>query len=307
MNKTGKNKKVADAGLRVLEVLKRLAKEPLTPEEIIEGLEEHADTRSVYAKETISKYFNTLRLNGFEVEKVNNRFYLKNNIEKINLDLNDVRTFNFLKSFTDNFHKSELNKNLEDVFRIVENCMDKPTRALMEENVGKGIRLRNFAFDKSDKVLKKYESYCIEKRKLKIRYNEKNEIVTYNVEPTDVTFRKNKVFLLAYNRKDMEYKEFLINDIVQVTQSPSKFRGNGNAGTVTYKVKNHLAKVYVMRKEYEYLNDFGDDYKTIVNSGEDKDRLLRRLLRYGENCEVCRPKDFKDKFIEFLDEIINVY
>ncbi len=302
------SKKIPNSGLRVLEILKRLASEPLSADDIIKIIEENEYTENIYARETISKYFNTLRVLGFEIEKINNKFYLRSNMDKISLDLDDIRTLHFLESYTKHLPYLDLNRNLEETFRLIENSMDEKTKKLYDENAGKGIKLKGFSIDNSEKTLLTFERYCKEQLKLKIKYRSRmsSKAEVLKIDPKNLIFRTNKIFLVGYDHFNNEYKELLIDNIEEVQQLPQKSTEKNIAGNVTFKLKNTLAKAYVLRKEEKILEDKNGEI-TVVNSNEDREKLMHRLLRYRENCEVLYPKAFREEFSNLLNGILAVY
>lgn len=305
-NDNKKNAKIANAGLRVLEMLKILVQRPTTLNEIINSNEDNENTRNVYAKETISKYFNTLKIMGFKVDKVSNKFYLRANLDKISLDAKEIKTFCFLKQYAQSLNKCELGDNMRELFRIIENSLDDESRKLMNNSAGKGITLGNFTPDKSEKLIQKYEGYCRDHMKLRIRYKTRNQIRTYKIEPKNIVFKTNKVFLHGYNYVDNEYKEFLIANIEDSVRLPQKATDRNYLNPISFQLKGHLAKVYVMR-ENEKLMDMTDDTITVLNYDEDRENLMHRLLRYRDNCEVKYPKHYRAEFARYMDKILENY
>ena len=78
------NKKVADAGYRVLESLKELAKRPVSPQELVQMIEDKTD--NVFRKEIVHKYINTFKLLNIELVKIRDKYYLERGVERIEFD-----------------------------------------------------------------------------------------------------------------------------------------------------------------------------------------------------------------------------
>ena len=91
-----KNKKIADSGLRILEVLKALSKSPLSIDEMLKLIADNEEIETVYTRETFNKYINTLKLAGFEIHKIDNRYVMTNTLNLINLSNENLRVFKFL-------------------------------------------------------------------------------------------------------------------------------------------------------------------------------------------------------------------
>ena len=54
-----KNKKIADSGLRILEILKALSKSPLSMGDMLKLVADNEEIETVYTRETFNKYINT--------------------------------------------------------------------------------------------------------------------------------------------------------------------------------------------------------------------------------------------------------
>lgn len=294
--------KVAAAGLRVLELYKYMANEPCSQKEIIKLIEENEEVSNVYAKETISKYFNTLRVVGFDVEKISGRFYLKNDIDNLHLNINEIHALNFLKRYMKSMAKSDIQTSLMEQFRKIENSLDPESYEMLKSQEEKGIRLKNLCSEDSKKLLKQYEHFCSDKQQLLIRYQGK----LYKIHPKELIIKSNNTCLIAYYPKEGNFKEFLIESIDEVTQLPSRFPEKNIVQDVTFVLKGHLAKVYVSRDE-ERIDVHIPSTLTVTNRGKDREILMRRLLRYRENCEVKFPNEFRDDFKNLLDSIIEQY
>ena len=73
-----------------------------------------------------------------------------------------------------------------------------------------------------------------------------------------------------------------------------------------FRVKGGLAKVYDLR-EGEQISETHKHKKVILNYAEDRELLARRLLRYGKECEVLSPQEFRQYFVKLLDEMAAKY
>ncbi len=295
-------RKVAAAGLRVLELYKHMSNHPCSRYEIIQLIEDNENVSNIYAKETISKYFNTLRVMGFQIEKNGSKFYLKNDIDSLHLNINEIRAFNFLKNYMKSMVKSEIQSSLYEQFRRIENALDKESYELLKSQEAKGIRLKNLCDDTSKKLLKQYIHFCADKQQLIIKYQGN----TYKIHPKEIIVRQNNAYLIAYYPPEGNFKEFLIESIDDAKQLPNRFPEKSIINDVTFVLKGHLAKVYVSRDE-EKIDVNEPSTLTITNRGKDREVLMRRLLRYRENCEVKFPKEFRKDFKNLLDSIIEKY
>ena len=112
--------------------------------------------------------------------------------------------------------------------------------------------------------------------------------------------------MLGYNLQKREFKEFLLEDITEVIRQPQRALDNNFLNPVMFRVKGGLAKVYDLR-EGEQISETHKPKKVILNYSEDREQLARRLLRYGKDCEVLSPIEFKSYFVKLLDEMAAKY
>ena len=61
-------------------------------------------------------------------------------------------------------------------------------------------------------------------------------------------------------------------------------------------------------REHETLLQSGlPDYIKVANNGEDKDKLLSRLLRYDKYCEILSPKSYRDEMKLMIEKMLENY
>ena len=77
--------------------------------------------------------------------------------------------------------------------------------------------------------------------------------------------------------------------------------------TAVFKVKNRLAKTYQLKdnEASDGFDEFGNHI--IVNRTGNFDSLINRLMRYGENCEVCTPKYLREQMIQTINDTLKQY
>lgn len=298
---TTKEEKMANASIRVLEILKRLALKPLSKDDIIKLIENNSSTKNIYSKETVTKYLHTFKLLGINVEKVNERFYLRTNLTKIRFTKKQLETLNFLKNYALGVHRKDGSIKITELFRLIENSFDEET--IKEQAHLGGLRLGKRVSDSSAFMIRTFEEYCKDRRRLKLTLKDGR---TYSIEPKDIIFKQEKAFLLGYNLQKREFKEFSLEDIENTARQPQRALDNNFLNPVMFRVKGALAKVYDLR-EGEQISQMHKPKKVILNYSEDRELLARRLLRYGKECEVLSPLEFRQSFIKLLDEMAAKY
>ena len=159
-----------------------------------------------------------------------------------------------------------------------------------------------------DENITRFEKYCKDEQKLEIKYKtgaESSKTITCKINPLKIMYKKGNAVLIAYDCTENTYREFVLNFISDTKQLPQK-TSDSYTNSVTFKLKNRLAKSYVL-KENEKILESKKDYIVVSNSKEDRDLLVRRLSRYFDNCEILYPKDFRKKMTDYLDSIEKVY
>ena len=77
--------------------------------------------------------------------------------------------------------------------------------------------------------------------------------------------------------------------------------------TIVFRIKNRLARNYKLR-DWERLDKIeGDGSHVIVNKNEDLNNLLKRIMRYGTECEIISPKFMREDMIELINRTLAKY
>ena len=79
-----------------------------------------------------------------------------------------------------------------------------------------------------------------------------------------------------------------------------------STGAVTFKLTGRLAHSYVL-KEGDIVIQHETDSIIVSNSIEDKDLLLKRLIRYYDACEILYPTVMREKMLNLINEMENLY
>lgn len=301
-----KNKKVADSGLRILQVLKALSKSPVSMDEMMKIVAENDDIEPIYTYETFNKYINTLKLLGFEIHKKNKKYVMKNSLSLINLNNENLRIYKFIRNYAEKIYLNQTNKELMDFFDMVEQMFDEDTEKRFAENK-RNIGLKDFCLTTEADKVKKFEKLCNDRQKLKIIVVEKNKQKEYKIDPRKILYEKEYVYLTGYDFVNDETVKIKLNDIVLTTQLPQKSTPDKSSKYITYILLHRLALCYVLKMNEKIVETENNNYLMVSNTNEDLKTFYTRLLRYGENCEILYPKSVRDGFVEHIDKIIGIY
>ncbi len=301
-----KNKKIADSGLRILEVLKALSKSSCSIDEMLKLIVENEEMEPVYTRETLSKYINTLKLAGFEIHKKDGKYVMTNTLNPVHLNNENLRVFKFLRRYAEKIYLNETNQEVIGFLDIVEKSLDEDTKERFLKNK-RSIGLKNFELKIPSDTVKKFENYCTEQQKLNICVLEDGEEKEYKIDPRVIKYEKEFVYLLGYDYVNDEFKKFKIKDIKKCRQLPQKAPEKKSSKYINYLLKNRLAKSYVLKENEKIVKTENKNELLISNTNEDINSLFSRLLRYGENCEIVYPKSVRESFSAYIDRLLEIY
>ena len=286
--------KINNAGYRFIELVKELVKRPLSVDEMLAIVEETADNS--YRKELINKYINTLKLLNVPIVKLKDKYYIQRSLESTNYETSDLSVIKFMNESLNNIDALQFKDTLKEALQVVEKSFSDDTYNLIKTKKIKTYP-STINITKKDENVKLYEKYCREKYKLSLHY--KNDLTEetekYNVAPLKIIYKKGNAVLLGYCYGTCSYKEFLLCNILKSEQMPQVSTVN-LSGAVTFKLK-----------EGETVLEMGVDYKVISNTLEDKDLILKRLIRYFDSCEILYPKQMKEKMLNLINEMESIY
>lgn len=302
------SKKTGDACIRVLETLKFLHKNNASVQDIINHFENIDPNNRIYTNEVILKYINTLKVFGFRFIKQKDKYVLLNSPDQFNFDKDDLKSLYLLENFAKLLPEEKLKEEINIFLQKLEKRFDDNTR-LLSHSITKPDFI-NFKFDyaKYQKQIKEYEKYCIDGQKIKVVYKNKSETQTASmVEPNEIKYLGNGVFLSVYNPVSAQIQDINFNSIISVEQLPLKANSKNMLASVTYKLKDNLAKAYKLREGEKLLQINPDSSVIILNQQEDQNLLLKRLMRYGENCEVISPKKLREEMKQLIKATLKNY
>lgn len=298
MKKPDKN---FDTGLRILAVLKILLESDVTKSELIDKMNNNPLFENVYTFEALIKYFNTLSVIGFKIEKDKNVYKLRNALSQIEVTESELETVIDLINYTKKLHNKSLEKTIKDL-------LYKSVKYIEEESVQNKIiqALKESAQTiESNNLAQTLESIMYDNCLISITYIKNNNTQdTITVRLDEIIEKKNDIILVCYDKKKARSKKINAASIISIKQTPQRAeetRANNNS--TVFRLSGRLAPIYKL-KEGEEVIDFAAGYKTISNKGEDKDTIIKRLLKYGENCQILEPEPVKEEFLILAESIL---
>lgn len=302
------SKKTGDACIRVLETLKFLHKTSASVQDIINHFEKIDPNNRIYTNEVILKYINTLKVFGFRFFKQKDKYVLLNSPNRFDFDKDDLKALYLLENSAKLLPEERLEDEIDNFLQQLEKSFSDNTRLLAHSVTKPDFSNFKFDYNKYLTQIHEYEKYCFDGQRIKVIYKNKDEMQTSAmVEPNEIKYIENEVFLSVYNPVSAQVQDINFNSIVRVEQLPLKSNPKNMLASVTFKLKDNLAKVYKLREGEKLLQLNQDGSLVILNRQEDQTLLLKRLMRYGENCELLSPKTLREDMKQLIKMTLKNY
>lgn len=277
-----------------MKIFQMLYKNPCSLDEICDEL---YSEDIVLSRETIAKYFKTLRSFGCVIRKRKGRFELVS--VPFSLDLSDD-DFYFLAAFENlgiNLYGENIKEDLKSVLAKVLSLTDGSSYEKYRgysSGVSKINHISVLFRDKISKLLK----YGYDNAKIKILYGDKK----INISHISFKYCDNAVFLHVFNEDMKSYELLLLENIKEIYSTPKSSLASNFAPNTVFELKGRLKNSYTLY-EGERVIKVGEDFLVVANNYEDKSELLKRLIRYGDLCKIISPKGDIEKFKEMLGKM----
>ncbi len=309
--------KISSTAYKVLILMKLLNEENLNLHEISQFFSNQKDVFTPLSKEVILKYLNTLKASGYKISKPASsndyRYELIKAPYLINLSKDDLITIIKLEHFIENLFLKELDNSLKNVLIKMDKFLPEQSaeyytkikNALYENN---SFELNIFDYSEYAEMIHKFEVYCAEAQRVqitfKIPYEESEKTIT--LEPKELNYKENKVFISGYNPLNNENQDINLQYITDTKQLPTRSKNTRSTSPVIFKLKGRLATTY---RPYEGEKIYKDEsnYIKVYTYTEEKNNLLKRLLKYGDDCEILYPAEIRETIKETIIKTLNNY
>lgn len=303
-----KPKKTSDTSIRVLETLKVFSKSKASIQDVLRHFEKVDPHNKIYTNEVILKYINTLKVFGFRFVKEKDKYILLNSPTRFNFDKNDLSAIYTLEKCSQQFHEEKLQNEIEKFLQDLEKCFSEDTKLLFQEVSKSELDANIFDYSIYVDKIKEYEQYCIDQQRLKITYkNRDNSEISEVVEPNEIKYFDNNIYLSVYEPISAQVRDIDFNFIIKIIQMPQKSNSSCLYTSVTFQIKDRLANAYKLHENEKLLQMKPDGSHVILNQKEDRVLLLKRLMRYGENCEILSPQALKNEMKELIKSMLANY
>lgn len=166
----------------------------------------------------------------------------------------------------------------------------------------------NLNYGKYQKKINEYEKYCSGGQRLKVKYiTPEGTEVSLMADPIEIKYIKNKVFFRVCNPLTAQVQDISFDYIKTIQQLPSKTNTTKLFSSTTFCLKNRLAKAYKLHEGERLLQVKSDGSLVVLNQNEDRNLLMHRLMRYGENCEIILPKSLREEMHQLIKSTLANY
>lgn len=303
-----KVKKIGDTSVRVLETLKFLSQRSSTIQDVLKFFEKADSDNRIYTNEVILKYINTLKVFGFRFIKEKDKYVLLNLPIQINLNEDELKALLLIESALSKFPEEEVKKDVEVFLQDLEKRFSDNTRLISASIKKPYINNLKFDYSKYENQIHLYEKYCNDRQRIKITYKKKNKAETSIIaEPNEIKYMANSVYFNLYNPATAQIQNINLDLITKVEQLPLKSNPVNMITSVTFELKDRLAKAYNLHDGEKLLQLKPNGNIIIMNQKEDHALLIQRLMRYGENCEIIAPKTLREEMKQLIKTTLALY
>ena len=148
-----------------------------------------------------------------------------------------------------------------------------------------------------------FEKAIAEKRRILLRFKAGKSLECI---PNKINIYKGKK-CLNIHYKDKE-KNLSLDRIAGIELLGKIFSASNTPDErVTFILTGQLAQRYSLREHEIIIQNKLPEYIKVLNEGEEKDKLLSRLLRYDKCCEIVSPKNYRDEMKYIIDKMLENY
>ena len=286
MSKYVQSQKINNSSLNVITTLLALMQGDYSMNELIEILN-NKETDVLFNNSVISKYINTCRFCGFEIPKINNKYYVAKIPFGLDLTENDVDIIKSLCAYIQDEMSVRKAGLANSFFQKIRRFSNKKISLIEKNDINLSVEL--------------FERAVAKQRKVKLIFKNRDSLECI---PLNVTQTNGKTFFNVYYKKVRNIDISRLSCVQmtgQIFVEPYK-----SDLTVVFRLKGNLAKRYEPRAN-ESVEINQDGTITVTNKNENKEALFSRLLRYDDKCEILQPKCYREDMKNLINEMLHNY
>jgi len=296
------------ASYRLFKLLLFLSNNKATVKDIIDYLESIDSENKIYSPITIYKYLNSLRAMNIILERDSkNRYYIDNIPFKINFSKNTLYSLKYLFEYSKYIEETSIKTDIQNMLSTIKKYLNEEQEDYFNSLEIDNIKLPRIYNEKEKALIKKFETLIKSDSKICISFKENKDIIKrLIVTPISIEYKENNVYFVVSDITKAQNIFIEVEKIVEIDTTPQKSVKNIIPVTVVFKIKGRLKNRYILKK-YERYGDITENTAIVINRGEDKDKLIRRLIGYCNLCEIISPQSYKNDMIEELNTMLKIY
>lgn len=281
------------ASLRVLKTLQFLFAREHTMEELIEKLAGIGREECDYF--IVSKYINTCKFCGLDIQKLGGKYMLINLPFGMRFSAKESKLIYEIKQCCDKLKSSKLSKFIENFIKRLHLPFYKSDNGLLSSP--------NY------KTIKSFERACKTNSRIQLSYYGGSHCIC---TPYDIKVVDGRVVLYVMDHHEIiEVDPSSVSSIIFVVKNPSEKVKKDNENltfdnSAVFELYGAMAGGYQLRENEQMIN-FGTDRAVILCKYEDKETLLRRLMRYDTSCKLLKPNSYVTEFKKMIDDTLKNY
>ncbi len=274
-------------------------------------------TSRYFSKEVILKYISTLRTAGYDISKpsAQNNYNYELNKAPVLIELSNkqIKNLAIMLCYAESLHQNKIIDNYNRFLKKIKKYIPEHQIKLLNKELKKQQENPESNFSKYndyEKLIKKIESFIAAKHRVSLKYNQLNNKDENKVmlELKNIKYDRNEIYISGYNPITDQMHSIQLRQIIDIKQLPTKTQYNQVLSSVTFILKGQLAKIY-RPYENEKITNIDETLNKITVTAyvDDKNMLIKRLLKYGENCKVIYPRDVQDEFNKITKQTLKNY
>ena len=267
------------------------------PRSLTELIDELYKDNIIISKETLIKYFKTIRQSGCVLKKKQGRFSIESVPFSLELTEKDCEYLAVFINLAIGLYGENVHNDLKSAMKKIFSLADKNSSENYNicVNKTKNIAPEPYVFkDKISRLLK----YGYDNSKIKILYNDEKIVISH----ISFKYYDNSVYVHAFNEASKSYELYLLSAVKEIYSTPEISSGSVFAPYTVFEIRGRLMKTYTLY-EGERVIKVKDDAIVVSNNYEDKERLFKRLLRYGTLCKIVSTQSDIEKFKQMLKKM----
>lgn len=276
-----------NSSINVLKTLLILMQDNYTMAELVENLNQQ-EKEPIFNNSVISKYINTCRYCGFEIPKIQNKYYLSQVPFGLSLSVREFTLIENLHQIARITCSKRVNKYINKIVKMLAKYANKIV-----------IRVEDVSKDKMYSIIEKAVQ---EERYVRFLYRSK-----YSIDAIPLGIKNNNgknYFTIFHNNEEKQVAFDKISGLEILNKS---FGENNQNIEVLYKLTGGLAQRYSLRENEKIVDSVEGQFIVVSNIGERKEILLSRLLRYDSLCEILSPSSYREEMIKIIKETLLNY